>query len=152
MDKVHDYLFNNLDHPVIEIHHSHINHNKLFKARLISFLYISAIYLWVLWDMASITTNFIYLTLHGYFMTWLFYALVLQDYWLTKVYGKQQHPCPKLVSFYSRLKYYIEIIYETALCFEFPITLVFWTFLFEILLKQHASSTIFSLSQPMTLL
>ncbi len=45
--------------------------------------------------MGSITTNFIYLTLQGYFITWLFYTAVLQDYWLTKIYGKESHPAKK---------------------------------------------------------
>ena len=39
----------------------------------------------------------------------------------------------------NRLKYYIEILFETAFCFEIPITLVFWTFLFKILLDNNAS-------------
>lgn len=45
--------------------------------------------------MHSVLTNFIYLTLQGYFMTWLFYAVVLQDYWLSKNFAKDKHPCPK---------------------------------------------------------
>ena len=44
---------------------------------------------------------------------------------------------------YSRLKHYIEIIYEIALCFEVPITLVFWGFLFQILIRNGASGTLF---------
>lgn len=88
VDRLHDYLCSNPDQPIIEIHHSHIDQTKLFRARLISWIYITAIYLWVLSQMTSITTNFIYLTLQGYFVTWLFYTAVLQDYWLTRVYGK----------------------------------------------------------------
>lgn len=47
--------------------------------------------------MGSITTNFIFLTLHGYFITWLFYTLVLQDYLLLKILGKQIPVCTKYI-------------------------------------------------------
>ena len=77
------------------MHQSHKDTNRLFYIRLVSFVYLSAIYIWTLVEMKGILTNFIYLTLQGYFLAWLYFALTMQDHLLIKWYGQKDHVCSK---------------------------------------------------------
>lgn len=130
----HNYLFPE-DHT-ISIHHSHANINVLFYIRLISFLYLTGIYIWAFTLTNSFLNNIIYLTMQGYFFTWLYFLLTLQDYMING-FGKWGQVFPLS----SNLKYYIEILFELAFCVEPPITLIFWGFLFKILINMEGITT-----------
>lgn len=73
-----DYFFPS--HYIINLHYSHLNINTLFYVRLFSFIYLTAIYLWSFTSTPTILYNVIYLTMQGYFLTWLYFLLVMQDY------------------------------------------------------------------------
>lgn len=98
---------------------------KLVWIRLGCLVYLTGIYLWTLWFMPNAIENIIYLTMQGYFLTWVFFALALEDYlasYLTK---------DKVFPGLWKLTY---LIYQIAINLEVPITLVFWIFLFRIVL------------------
>ena len=71
----------------ISLHHSHKNTNTLFYIRLFSGIYLTGIYLWSNTTMPTLLDNVIYLTMQGYFITWLYFILILQDY-LINGFGK----------------------------------------------------------------
>jgi hypothetical protein len=48
------------------------------------FVYLSGIYVLTLLSEHSLLTNVIYLTMVGYFGTWAYFGLVLQDYFLNE--------------------------------------------------------------------
>jgi hypothetical protein len=115
----------------------------LFGVRFIAFIYLTGIYVWALASMPSLTTNVIFLTMIGYLMTWLYFAVTLQHHILGKykklsLYIKSDGSLPK----------FIELIFEIALCAEVPITIVFWTILLPIVLDMPDVTSIFLLIQP----
>lgn len=78
VDELHLYFFP--EEHSISIHHSPINSATLFYFRIFALLYLTAIYIWSITTTASALNNIIYLTMQGYYLTWLYFFLVLQDY------------------------------------------------------------------------
>lgn len=99
------------------------NNDWLVWYRLGCFIYLTGIYIWALVMMPNAIDNFIYLTMQGYFLTWVFFALALEDYVTRKVV--KQEVVPGLWKF-------TYLVYEIALAVEVPITIVFWTILMAI--------------------
>lgn len=54
----------------------------LFGVRFVAFIYLTGIYLWTLASMPSLATNLIFLTMIGYLMAWLYFAVTLQHHFL----------------------------------------------------------------------
>lgn len=106
---IHDYLFPE-DHT-ISLHHSISNIDTLFYIRLGSLIYISGVYLWSFTLIDSLLVNIIYLTMQGYFLTWLYFLATMQDYMING-FGKWGRVFPLC----NNLKYYVEILYEIAFC------------------------------------
>lgn len=73
-----NYLFP--EEHIINIHHSVINQKVLHGFRIFALTYLSVIYFWALSLFKSALGNIIYLTMIGYFLAWLYFLLVLQDY------------------------------------------------------------------------
>ena len=86
--------------------------------------------------MNSLMANILYLTMQGYFLTWLYFLATMQDYMING-FGKWGRVFPLC----NNLKYYIEIIFQMAFCLELPITLIFWGFLFNILIHIEGITT-----------
>lgn len=100
--------------------------DKLVWVRLGCFLYLTGVYIWALAFMNNAIENIIYLTMEGYFLTWVYFALALEDYLSRRIAREEVFPG------LWKLTY---IIHEIAMGVEVPITLVFWTLLFRILLE-----------------
>lgn len=75
--------------------------------------------------MENIEDNVVYLTLESYFLTWVYFALAVEDYFA----NNKQYP-----EYFKGLWKMNSIIYQTALCVELPVTVVFWGFLFKVIL------------------
>lgn len=95
-----DYLFP--EEHAISLHYSPININTLFYVRLGSLLYLTGIYLWTITLSNSLMVNIIYLTMQGYFLTWLYFVAVMQDYMING-FGKWGQVFPLS----NNLKYYV---------------------------------------------
>lgn len=80
MDDLTNYLFPE-DHS-ISLHHSTINTQTLLYIRIIALIYLTAIYVWSITTTQSALNNIIYLTMQGYFLTWLYFLLIIQDYFI----------------------------------------------------------------------
>lgn len=78
VDSIHNYFFP--DEHSISVHHSIINIKTLFYFRVFALIYLTFIYIWSIAISTSAMTNFIYLTMQGYYLTWLFFLLTIQDY------------------------------------------------------------------------
>lgn len=78
MAAINNYFFPK--QHTISLHYSVFNHNVMFYTRLFSLLYLSWAYLWCILTVKTALMNIIYLTMQGYFMTWLFFLLSFQDY------------------------------------------------------------------------
>lgn len=78
VDELHLYFFPEVHS--INIHHSPVNSATLFYIRIFSLLYLTAIYIWSITTTVSALNNIIYLTMQGYYLTWLYFFLVMQDY------------------------------------------------------------------------
>jgi hypothetical protein len=84
--------------------------------------------------MPNAIENFIYLTMQGYFLAWVYFALALEDY-ITRRVVKQE-----VIPGLWKLTY---LVYEVAITIEVSITLVFWIFLMPIVLKTPGVSGIY---------
>lgn len=74
---VHNYLFG----PDSQTYKGEMPENvSTVYIRLGCFLYLTAIYLWAIIRMRSYLDNIIYLTMIGYFITWLYFGLTMQRY------------------------------------------------------------------------
>jgi len=62
--------------------------DKLVWVRLGCLIYLTGVYIWALAFMPNAIENLIYLTMNGYFLTWVFFALSLEDY-LSRRLAKQ---------------------------------------------------------------
>jgi uncharacterized membrane protein len=110
------------------------NTDKLVYVRLGCFIYLLCVYLWALAFMPNAIENFIYLTMQGYFLAWVYFALALEDY-ITRRVVKQE-----VIPGLWKLTY---LVYEVAITIEVSITLVFWIFLMPIVLKTPGVSGIY---------
>ena len=77
--------------------------------------------------MDNIEDNVIYFTMESYFLTWVYFALTVEDYFA----NSRQRP-----EYFKGLWKMCSLLYQTALCAEVPVTIVFWGFLFRILLQM----------------
>lgn len=99
--------------------------DKLVWIRLGCFLYLTGIYVWALAFMNNAIENFIYLTMQGYFLTWAYFGLALEDY-LSRRLAKEE--------VFPGLWKLTHLVHQVAINLEAPITFVFWAFLFRIVL------------------
>jgi hypothetical protein len=77
-----EYFFNYPDRRPLNIHESHIDNKCLLGIRVVAFIYMSMVYVWTLLQMPSFNTNIIYLTMVGYTLSWLYFGLTIQHYFL----------------------------------------------------------------------
>ena len=112
------------------LHLSFRSTNKLIYLRIGCLIYLTAIYLWSLILMPNIDENIIYLTLESYFITWVYFALTVEDYFANS---------PDKPEYFRGLWKMCSLLFEVALCAEVPVTLVFWGFLFKIMMDMKVS-------------
>lgn len=90
IDRANAYHFCYPERRNTDIHESHSHDKTLLTVRIIALLYLSAIYAGTLYEMPTLNTNIIYLTMIGYTLTWLYFMLSLQHY-LFKTYFSPQY-------------------------------------------------------------
>jgi hypothetical protein len=119
---VDEYLFPKSMHN--NLHRTFREADRLVWVRLGCFIYLTGIYIWALIFMPNAIDNFIYLTMQGYFLAWVYFGLTLEDYLSRRIL--KQELVPGLWKLCS-------LIFEMAICLEVPITLVFWGILMAII-------------------
>ena len=62
------------------IHQSPINSTTLFIIRLCALIYLTAIFIWNMLLSSTVLVNIVFLTMWGYFFTWLYFLLTIQHY------------------------------------------------------------------------
>lgn len=89
------------------LHKTFRRSNYLIGIRICCLIYLTGIYIWSLILMDNIEDNVIYFTMESYFLTWVYFALTVEDYFA----NSKQRP-----EYFKGLWKMCSLIYELALC------------------------------------
>lgn len=71
--------------PRLHAHYSPINSTILLIIRVVAALYLTGFYLYDFSDSETLLNRWIYLTNVGYFLTWLYFLIIVQSRIFSKV-------------------------------------------------------------------